>query len=419
MRLLFTERTTRRLITMGHLPLLPIVLDYRDEMWYCNKQITLALENPSRVCSIALTLPNDRWYSIPMGQLALMNQYFPALESLEFKCLGDVERTLRHSPPFLTVEPPQLRRLKFTGNISAFLHQILSRTTCLVELTLCLDIDRFSSFRTQLTAKLQGLSFLRRLNLEIWDILEEQPDSTKDFLLPQLTYLSFTGHITQLEALMACLAAPSLQELRITLPEPRPIFPNATYLSEFIHNLGKTFLSAQLNASHEGASLVLSSHPVSTDDPPFRIVASPIVSIQQTGSIFSAVLATVQDVFIASPFSPSAVPHTRGLSPWRTFFMLFHNAKVLRLSRCIESDVGAILQPDNRAPASRLLPVLEEIELNAGTPNRIDKNELASFLDLFKRFVDARYRTHHPVNVRWNTDRVLPEHFCDAEVIIR
>jgi hypothetical protein len=402
---------------MGHLPLLPIVLDYRHAGWrlrdYC---IALALENPSRVRRIALTLPDTTWNSSSKALLADMNQYFPALESLEFHCLGDVEPNFCHSPPFLTTEPPHLRRLEFTGKISPFIPQVLLRTTSLVELTLCLDIDRFSSFRTRLSAKLQGLPFLRRLNLEIWDSLAEPPDSAKDFLLPQLTYLSFTGHITQLEALMACLAAPSLQELRITLPEPRPIFPTATYLSEFIHNLSKTFLSAQLNTSEEGISLVMSSHPVSTDDPPFRIVASPMVSIQQMGSIFSAALATVQDVFIASPFSPLAVPHTRGLPPWRTFFRLFHNAKVLRISRCIESDVGAILQPDNRASASQLLPVLEEIELNAGTPNRIDENELVSFFDLFKRFVDARYWTHHPVNVRWNTDRVLPEHFCDAEV---
>jgi hypothetical protein len=88
MRLLFTEHTTRRLITMGHLPLLPIVLDYRDAMWYRREHITLALENPSRVCGIALTLPDDTWYSIPKVQLADMNQHFPALENLEFDCLG-------------------------------------------------------------------------------------------------------------------------------------------------------------------------------------------------------------------------------------------------------------------------------------------------------------------------------------------
>jgi hypothetical protein len=74
------------------------------------------------------------------------------------------------------------------------------------------------------------------------------------------------------------------------------------------------------------------------------------------------------------------------------------------------------LRPNNGTSASQLLPALEEIELNAGTPKRIDESQLVSLLDLFKPFVDARQKARRPLRVHWNTDRVLPVHFCDADV---
>ena len=99
------------------------------------------------------------------------------------------------------------------------------------------------------------------------------------------------------------------------------------------------------------------------------------------------------------------------------FLSLFCNAKILRVARGIESEVEAILRPGDGTSASQFLPALEEIELNAttSTPSRIDENELASVFDLFKTFVDARKQAGRPVRVRWNTERVVPTYFCDAE----
>jgi hypothetical protein len=108
--------------------------------------------------------------------------------------------------------------------------------------------------------------------------------------------------------------------------------------------------------------------------------------------MFSVPLATVQDVFFASPFRTTSVTSrlAEEQSSWRTFFTLFHNAKILRVARGIESEVGAILRPGNGISASQLLPALEEIELNAtmplDTPSRIDETELVSVLNLFKTF---------------------------------
>jgi hypothetical protein len=156
------------------------------------------------------------------------------------------------------------------------------------------------------------------------------------------------------------------------------------------------------------------------DDPPFNIIASKIPSIQSMGDMFSATLVTVRDVFLASPLiSNSTIPRNGYHSLWRVFFALFQNAKILRLAPGIESDVGVILRPDNGVSALQPLPVLEEIELNAttppDTPTRIKEGELASVLDLFKTFENARRQEGHPVNVRWNTERVVPRYFCEAE----
>jgi hypothetical protein len=224
---------------------------------------------------------------------------------------------------------------------------------------------------------------------------------------------------------MAGLTAPSLMELRIVQPSlfPFSIAPTI-HLSKFLHTTGKQFFSAKLNVSKVRISLSMRTDPHLDDDPPFTItiIASKIPSIQSMGDMISATLATVQDVFLASPLSlfPNRVIPHNGYHPlWRVFFALFQNAKILRLAPGIESEVGAILRPDNGVSALQPLPVLEEIELNAttppDTPTRINEEELASVLDLFKTFVNARRQEGHPVNVQWNTDRVFPRYFCEAE----
>ena len=169
MRLLFTEQTTRHQHSIRHLPLLPVILDHRYLWNFRGHCITSALEDPDRVCGIVLAIPDisEMWITTRDELFACMNQRFPALESLEFHCIGTIEPRLRISPPFLATEPPRLRRLKYTSEISIFISQVLLRTRSVVELTLCLDTDRFSLLRTRLVAHLQGLSLLHSLNLEI------------------------------------------------------------------------------------------------------------------------------------------------------------------------------------------------------------------------------------------------------------
>jgi len=372
-----------------------------------------ALAYPDRVCGITFNMSPGRLQHSPK-LLAAMNQPFPALKSLELNWPGFVE--LQTPPPFVMGQTSHLQSLNFIGSVTQ-LSRILPYTTSLVDLTLSLRTMFVSTDDTQLLVHLQGLSSLRRLKVDMWHAeMLGPPGGTGYARLPTLTSFSFTGSMDLLDAFMAGLAAPSLQELRISVisvyrtHDIRPL----THLTTFTHNPGRRVFSAQLNAPEHGINLVMSAHSHSTDDPPFKIIASGMHSILLLGDLFSEMLATVEDVFLASPF---CLP-IQDTSHTNTFFTPFCSAKIIRVSPGIESEVGAMFRNEELSPD--LLPALEEIELNATmpscTPIRIDKKEVVSVLDPFKPFMDARQRAGHPVKVHWNTDRGLPEYFCNAEM---
>jgi len=410
-RLLFTSHRSGGAMAIRHLPPLPIHVDYRSGVPFAKTQIRMisALAHPDRVCGIAFKTYYRR--SKHLSKLvAAMNQPFPALESLELHCSHSLE--LHSTLPFLAAQTPHLRSLKFIGYVDGF-YRLLPYTTSLVDLTLCLHAIIVTLSDTQLLFHLQGLSSLRRLKVkaghgEVPDHLGER----EDVLLPTLTSFSFAGHVDLLEALMAGLTAPSLQELRISIYD-FPEIPPPTNLTTFIRNSGRQFFSAQINTPSDRINLVMSTHSQSTDDPPFKIIASGMSTLTM-GDLFTGTLATVEDVFLASPFSLESLATSIPDSfPSYEFFTPFRDAKILRVSPGIEPKVGAVLSPD-------LLPALEEIELNATTPScipiRIDEKEVESALEPFKPFVDARQQAGHPVKVHWNTDRVIPEYFDNTDM---
>ena len=349
--------------------------------------------------------------------LAAVSQPFPALESLELYCPHRLGST---PPPFLAGQAPQLRHLKFFGGINDF-YLILPYTTSLVDLTFVLHTATFSD-ETQLLAHLQGITSLRRLELEMVDSLNDTRRERGEVLLPTLTSLAFSGSLPLLNALVADLAAPSLRKLRMTLSGVLTTFPPSrahTHLTSFIRNAGKQFFSVQFETSKHAINVVMSTCPHSFDNQLFRIIASGMCSVPLMGDLFSETLATVEDVFLASPFN------LKGLSspfedpvPCHTFFMSFRSAKMRRVSPGIEQEIGDIFHHEE-LPLD-LLPSLEEIELNAitrsHTPTPMDENQVASFLELFRPFVDARQRAGQPVKVHWNADGVLPGYFCDTDM---
>jgi len=382
------------------------------------KRMISALTSPDRVCGIAFEVPTR---VIPEELLPAINQPFPSLDSLELNCVGLHEQNI--PPPFLTVQPPHLRRLKLTNDASELSCRILSCTTSLVDLTLSLDRIFNSPVETQLLSHLQDMPLLRRVKLKLWgpllpgDIRSDPPTRTNAVLLPKLNFLCFTGHITQLEALMSCLAAPSLQGLRIALHDTRSGegLLLAPHLSKFIRKIGKPFSRAQLNTSSDGIKLFM----LTRAHPPFKLIVNPPTSLEQLGHVFTATLARVEVVFITSPFFPMTVPHLAPHSRWRLFFKDFKNVKTLRISSGRERAVLDILQLGRGEFSLDLLPALKEIELNAtmypDSPTQIDEERRAAIIGLFKPLVDEGKRTGRTVNVYWNTDHVLPKDFYDSD----
>lgn len=244
-------------------------------------------------------------------------------------------------------------------------------------------------------------------------------------LLPTLTSFSFTGSLAILDGLIHGLAAPSLRELHISLSD-LPGFYSAflrapAHITSFIRNAGRQFFSARFDTSKNAVNIVMSTHPDSTDGPPFRIVASGLYSISLIDELLSESLATVEDVILASPFDlkGSISPFGGPVQSYK-FFKSFRNAKILRVSPGIEQGIGDIFHDEGLA--LDLLPSLEEIELNVSTPSRTpirtDDNQVASALELelFKPFVDARQQAGQLVKVHWSIDRVLPGYFCDTDI---
>ena len=416
MRLLCMGHRDVTAIAIKHLLPLPITVDYPLGAWTTTMQecMVSALAHPDRVCGIAFEAQG----AIPKELLAAMNQPFPALDSLELRCLPTLDLNL--PPPFLTVQPPHLRRLGLSSITPTSLCHILSCTMSLVDLTLRLDRLFLSPSETQILSHIQGMPLLRRLKLEIreWshrsDTRLHPPSRTKDVLLPKLNFVCFTGHVTQLEGLMACLEAPSLQALRITLPDTSPLLL-APRLSKFLRNRGKSFSCAQIHASTEGINLFM----VTPTHPPFKFIVNASTSLEQLGHVFSATLARVQVVFLTSPFIPMSVPPLAAHFRWCTFFTAFCNAKTLRISHGIESNVLDIFYLGHREFSLDILPALKEIELNAtmhpDSPTQVDEHRQAAILGLFKPLVDAGKEEGHTVNVHWNTDRVHPKYFYDMD----
>lgn len=379
-----------------------------------------ALADANHVCSIAVQTDKTDMKTFLMA----INSPFPALKSLELHYLSTLDFDF---PPIFRTHPPPLRRLRFSGVACPFLYKLLSLSTTLVDVNLLLDSVVIGELEIPLIFYLQDLPSLRYLTVTMSSSTcpphasLAPPDQMGDIVLSKLRYLCFKGHVPQLEFLVARLAAPSLQWFHIMPDHDHRSFPTS-HLSRFIRNMGRESFAAKLDLTERRlriSFLTQSHHSTSTNDSPLAIIVHHAMLVQM-GTTFSPALATVQDIFIASPSGINTnfgIRHQGDAAIWRTFFAFFRNAKVLRVSGGPEREVGELLTQCDGV-SSDFLPALEKIELNAtaGTPAPIGEDQLLSVLDTFRPFVDARERAGRPVKVSWNTDRALPGIFCYDDI---
>ena len=436
------------------LPPLPIVVDYLNVTWTVGRlgsenRLISALRHPNRVNKITMTISFSNHDTITKA----LDCAFPTLETLEIHDEGcHAFPQFRFPPTFLMTSTKSLRRLKLTGAGATLtsLPPLLSETTALVDLTL--DIDRVFSPPNwkggSLLALLQNLSHLRHLDVSVRpfsDLHTSAISPVNNVSLAKLTYFSFKGHAIQAEELVAGLATPSLQKLYVSLYRGNHAF-HIPHLSMIIRNMGIPFYAAQIKVSTGDyiISLLTHSHSHFIDDPPFNIFFHGQSAIAQVGSELSAMLATVEDLFIAF-YPPSMRRSPRvNIAPFREFFEQLHNVKLLRVQHGLETEVADVLREYNEQPTTNhlspipdgadsgatissdipinpsrfnmgIFPSLEGVEVHPKVPGtRIPESERASYLEPFEELVMARQQAGRPVKVHCNADQVLPTSFYDA-----
>ena len=457
LRLLFTEHhnTTRRAIAIatGHLPLLPIVVDYSDGVWTVEAQdrMVSALAFPDRVCSIAFRGREEGYKRL----LNSMNRPFPALQSLRLDFRGrpgsdQLPRYfpgLNHLPPFLRDNPLPLRRLTYIGRADPLLFQFFSHTKSLVEINVSVDRALHLPQRSALLALLRDMPFLRRVSIRMVFPLNSFSGSRlhgemRDVvLLSNLTDLRVIGTSTSVDAFIAELATPPLQEFHVTLylgSSPLCI----PHLSNFIRDAGTSFFAVQFTQFQSSCRISMLSHAHSMHDPTFHIVTLRGFSIAQIIVALSTMVASVEDVFFNSSVSTPAPGSLGDLVPWRAFLVHFRNVKILRVHHRLCMEIADILRRGDGQPtidpppapeeadldattpsvapncssqySLDVLPSLEELEVYVSTPGTAlttsSESGFPSELDVFEPVVTERQQMGRPVKVNWNPGRVPPRY---------
>jgi hypothetical protein len=372
------------------------------------------------------------------------------LETLELDILGAREFIL--PPTFLMTSTKSLKRLQIHGAVLTSLPPLLTATTALVDLTLGIDTIFSPPQGMSLLSLLQNLSHLRRLDVSV--LLSHAfhtraifPTKTNGTVsLAELTYFRFWGNPTDAEELVVGLDTPSLQKLRVTLNCNNSAFhvPN---LPVILCNMGTLFNAAQIRVSMRGSyTISLWTHSPLIDDPPLNIFVNGQSGIAQIGSELSAILATVEDLFIsfytASMYDLSS-PRV-GLAPFREFFEHLYNVKIILVQHGLETEVADVLREYHGHPTTHhlslapdganldasissdipinpnrvnvhIFPSLETIEVCPKSPGaQIPESERASYLEPFEELVAARQLVGCPVKLYCKTDQVPLGYIYDA-----
>ena len=214
---------------LGCWPAFPIVIDYSFRSLDSEDNVIAALEHPSRVRRIKLTVTNTLWRKLA----TFMQEPFPALTHLS---IFSAETNVPLLPSrFLGGSAPYLRELRFHGMPTLALPTLLSSAGNLVNLVLS-DCDIPQDDYAALVTSLAMLPRLNNLSIAFvpcadhWQI---HPLPETRAVLPSLTSFTFDGESTFLEDFVSQIDTPLLNFIDITFLH----FPDAhiPQLSEFIN----------------------------------------------------------------------------------------------------------------------------------------------------------------------------------------
>ena len=195
-RLLFAPCRPPSAIMLTRLPPLPIIINYGTTLIRSLKEqngVAAALRYPDRVRKIAITgqdLVLDKVYGT-------MNHPFPTLET--FELFNPLVAAFEVPTTIFKGSAPSLRHLYLENVIFASVYQLLSSTTCLVELNSDTDAILCLSLAASLLTHLQGMPCLRRRQPHVLDRSTPIPvfnmRATDIVPLPKLTHFRLSGYM--------------------------------------------------------------------------------------------------------------------------------------------------------------------------------------------------------------------------------
>ena len=351
------------------------------------------------------------------------NCNFPILDSVVLRSLEGVFHNSRYNgdlelPDTFLGGPDlsdlHLRRLTLECVSLTSISRILSFTSALTDLSLQIDTVFGTSRETSLLAYLQGIPCLCRLDLTITiatGILSSMPSHffTQDIVpLSNLTRFHYAGHFAFLEALVAGLSAPYLQEIRMEFSDVSsptvhlPRFINET--EERFHAVHVVFHGRVFHLSLQTQSEYMTCH-CNTHSKASRIPVWSPESATRLCDALSTKLTTVEELRVRFISSMMAA---EDYMLWRTFYQQFPGVKVFRIDGalcfkrwriCPDYDLIAptFLRDDEGSGAALdFLPALEEIQLDQ---DPVSESQRETKLGVFRPFVLARQQAGRPVRI--------------------
>ena len=392
--LLCTPYRSSKALLLRKLPQFPILFDYRLAKW-TKREVNLALaalEHHSRVRGISL---GTRLYTgvVTTKVFGALTHPFPELESLE---VGSSLRDFMIPTTSLLGSASCLRRLKLQVDKPSSLSPLLSTVTGLVELALTLRVFIDKSPEKSLIAVLHRMPCLRRLELRLRHLrisdIPRPPARTENIVpLPNLMEFVFTGHHIFLEALVAGLAAPSLQHLDVWLVGGKTFTFPIPHLCKFVCDTDNYFGLVRLEFWGSGLRFTAETRPKSVHT--FRISTRESISLEGIGDRLSGPISTVEElqVVIGQKITTDEIRSVQ----WRGFFNHLPQVKVLRVPWQMALDVAHSFQQNGQEPAMDILPDLGQINMDMTYwhPPHV------AISDVFEPLIAARKKVGRPITL--------------------
>lgn len=438
-----------RVIDMiNYSPPFPLVLDYGPRLL---KTWTPEDEDGLLFALLHLSRANEIMLSAPQSTLAEMTAaMIEAAPRLEYLTLHSQCAEFVLPKSFLDGDAPQLRHLILSGVSLATLHPLLPSATSLVSLVLE-GVPPSAYFSPDsLVAHIRSMPLLQTLSIGFLSAVPRPGFRGERFLppgqiprveLPALTQLIYRGVSAYIEALLARIRTPLVQDIDITLFNQLTL--RLPRISAFIHDL-ESFqpTRARVDFAESSAHVIVVSAPDPAPQPSAIATESPDVSLSVSCARLDFQVSAMAQICNGLSSTGAGVPaHHHHLLPieeltlgfhqgeqqtpteqrdhddevvvdpelWRALLSPFRRVRTLRvhvaLAALLESALRsrpsygpAVPVVGDQQQQQMLLPELRTVVLLHG--DRDDERAmLASTSEALNALVDERDRAGHPVNV--------------------